>query len=540
MDRTSKINTVRLYVIPEVGDPVGSPESWRFTPFGAGHWPKPIRKCLRLGLGRSQLVVINMRYNNYVFRRSQGLRERQPNKQVQLREKLGALKPEFAFPDSTTRGPVSRPATHSRLSPVFGRRIEINGWSQNRNSFFWDTSSTWFPSKSGSISQNQALKLLIPAKPRRMCSYVADPAWSLCVHRENGSSGTAAHPRSPTLHLSTLGFQYFNQQLSPTAKEDFQWWKSAHNVLRDPQLPQQTRHSVVHGCIEHRLGSTLECIDSVRCMDNNRENTSHQRTRVRSHTQSHTPLAAEAYGSDSPGCIRKLHCSVLHQQAGRNTVNTAVQMDQEATPHVSGQPNSTPGTTHPWEIERPCKHSVTPFPDVRYRMVSTSICLPSTDTGMWNPIIGSVCNKVESQTSTVCVPCSRSISHGSRCSVNELECIVSIRIATTSSVTTCAREGPTGPVRTDPHCPTLAPGDLVPTTLRDVGTISTPDAPHSSVSALRSDPSRYVQSPATCVEGIRDTLCSRDLSVDVASHVGRPQRESTLAIYESNWRIFTA
>ena len=107
-------------------------------------------------------------------------------------------------------------------------------------------------------------------------------------------------------------------------------------------------------------------------MDNNRENTSHQRTRVRSHTQSHTPLAVEAYVSDSPGCVRQLHCSVLHQQAGRNTVNTAVQTDQEATPHVSGQPNSTPGTTHPREIERPCRHSVTPFPDVRYRMVSTS------------------------------------------------------------------------------------------------------------------------------------------------------------------------
>ena len=117
-----------------------------------------------------------------------------------------------------------------------------------------------------------------------------------------------------------------------------------------------------------------------------------------------------------------------------------------------------------------------------------------------------------------------------------------IRIATTSCVTTCAREGPTGPVRTDPHCPTLAPGDLVPTALRDVGTISIPDTQHSSVTipALRSDPPRYVQSPATRVESIRDTLCSRDLSVDVASRVSRPKRESTLAIYKSKWRIFIA
>ena len=143
---------------------------------------------------------------------------------------------------------------------------------------------------------------------------------------------------------------------------------------------------------------------------------------------------------------------------------------------------------------------------------------------------------------TICVPCSRSLSHGSRCSVNEPEGTVGIRIPTTSSVTTGARESPTGPVRTDPHCTTLAPGDLVPTTLNDVGTISTPDTQHSSVTipALRSDPSRSFQSPATRMKSIRDTFCGRDRSVNVTSRVSRPQRESTLAIYESKWRIFTA
>ncbi|KAK2178792.1 hypothetical protein NP493_530g01102 [Ridgeia piscesae] len=50
-----------------------------------------------------------------------------------------------------------------------------------------------------------------------MCSYVADPSQALCIHRENCSSGTVAHPRSPTLHLSTLGFQCFNQQLVDTS-----------------------------------------------------------------------------------------------------------------------------------------------------------------------------------------------------------------------------------------------------------------------------------------------------------------------------------
>ena len=135
---TSEINTVRPYVIPETGDPAGSPESWRFTPFGTGHRPKQIRnrRSLRLCLGRLQPVVVNMLYNNCISRscRDRPVSGKGNPTNRQLQEKLGALKPEFAFADSTTRGPVSRPATHSQLEePVFGRRIEaistrINGW----------------------------------------------------------------------------------------------------------------------------------------------------------------------------------------------------------------------------------------------------------------------------------------------------------------------------------------------------------------------------------------------------------------------------
>ena len=113
--------------------------------------------------------------------------------------------------------------------------------------------------------------LLIPAKPRRMYTYVADSARSLCIHRNNGSSGTAAHPRSPTLHLSTLGFQCFNQHLEDTSFPHgggrFPMVEVSTQCSEgSPSYPDRTIHSVVHGCIEHRLGSTLKGIDGVRCM----------------------------------------------------------------------------------------------------------------------------------------------------------------------------------------------------------------------------------------------------------------------------------
>ena len=211
---------------------------------------------------------------------------------------------------------------------------------------------------------------------------MADPARSLCVHRKNGFFGTAAHPRSPTLHLSTLGFQCFNKQLVdtsfphgggrfPMVEVSTQCSEGAPVTPTEPDTQLFTDASNIGwGALWNALTVSGVWTTTDKTL---------QRTRVRSHTQSHVPLAAEAYGSDSPSCVRQLHCSVLHQQARLNKVNTAVQTDQEATPHVSGQPNSIPGTKHPRDIERPCRHSVTPFPDVRYRMVSTSICLPSTD-----------------------------------------------------------------------------------------------------------------------------------------------------------------
>ena len=114
--------------------------------------------------------------------------------------------------------------------------------------------------------------------------------------------------RSSTLHLSTLGFRCFNQQLVHTS--------FPHGRGRSPMVdvstqcsegstsyPDRTRHSVVHGCFEHGLGTTLECIDNVQCMVNNRKNTSYQHARFSRHTQSHAPLAAEAYGPDGPGRV---------------------------------------------------------------------------------------------------------------------------------------------------------------------------------------------------------------------------------------------
>ena len=130
--------------------------------------------------------------------------------------------------------------------------------------------------------------------------------------------------------LSTLGFQCFNQQLVDTCFSHGGGGSPMSNVSTQcsdgsTSHPDRTRHSVVHGCFERRLGTTLECIDGVRCMDNNRKNTSHQHARFRSHTQSHAPLAAEAYGPDSPGCVSGIRAIQLYRRTKRLLLCQSIQ-----------------------------------------------------------------------------------------------------------------------------------------------------------------------------------------------------------------------
>ena len=269
----------------------------------------------------------------------------------------------------------------------------------------------------------------------------------------------------------------------------------------------------------------LEPLDSLRYLVNNRDSTSHQCARVRgctpnsaplagvAHGPNSAPLAGVAHGPNSACCVGQLHGSNLHQQAGQDTVNIAMQMDKEVTVLADVLFRSTQVSGTEWSLH----------PSV-FQAVIRELGIPFLDlfATRWNhklPI---------------------SIGHVSGRTTNELEGNVGICLPTSSSVTTSSRESPTRLVRTDPHCLTLTTCNLVSTSHRDVGGFPFTDPQHPSitVATTRTNPSRSLQYTVTHMENIRDSLGSRGFS-DLASHASRPQRESTLAIYESKWRIFS-
>ena len=76
--------------------------------------------------------------------------------------------------------------------------------------------------------------------PRRMCSYVADPALSLCVSLGRLHTCEAHNCISQHWDFNVLTSNSWIH-LSSTVEKDFQWWKSAHNVLRGaPVTPTES------------------------------------------------------------------------------------------------------------------------------------------------------------------------------------------------------------------------------------------------------------------------------------------------------------
>ena len=117
-----------------------------------------------------------------------------------------------------------------------------------------------------------------------------------------------------------------------------------------------------------------------------------------------------------------------------------MQTDQAATANVSERGHNTASASHS-RVECTCRCAVSSNSDIRDKVFLTSFCVPGHHTGMRNPLTGSVRHEMEPQASPVSVPCPRSISHGSRYSVNKLEGIVGICLPSTSSVTTDPPEG---------------------------------------------------------------------------------------------------
>ena len=171
--------------------------------------------------------------------------------------------------------------------------------------------------------------------------------------------------------------------------------------------PPATRSSNLYRRLKRRLGCSLRRLHSKRYLVSARKQVAHKLLRTKSRVVSTKKIPTFSARKGHPDCHRQHYGCSIHQQGRRYEVRLTLCPSLAAPMLVQPQSNSTEGQTHSRPSECNCRQIVSPKAGHSDGMVPPSRDLrPSLSNLALSPS-GHVCNKVQLQASSICVPNSR-------------------------------------------------------------------------------------------------------------------------------------
>ena len=306
--------------------------------------------------------------------------------------------------------------------------------------------------------------------------------------------------------------------------------------------PPATRSSNLYRRLKRRLGCSLRRLHSKRYLVSARKQVAHKLLRTKSRVVSTKKIPTFSARKGRPDCHRQHHGCGIHQQGRRYEVRLTLCPSLAAPMLVQPQSNSTEGQTHSRPSECNCRQIVSPKAGHSDGVVPPSRDLRPPLSNLALSPSGHVCNKVQLQASSICVPNSRPKGLVSGCSDIILGGPGHVPLPPSVS----DGEGGQQAVRSlvsqsNPDCPGMAQHALV---LGPSGTIcegsslsSTP--PTSSDPTFQQGTSQGSDKPKSpCLALRAQTIKEQGFSSPVASRIEAPQRRSTRTVYEAKWAVF--
>ena len=310
-----------------------------------------------------------------------------------------------------------------------------------------------------------------------------------------------------------------------------------------PISPSPSFYSSVYGCLQGRLGSSLGFQDSLRTMG--------RRSPVLAHKCSGTPGGTPSFGTlefsiSGPGGAvgyGQFDRGLVYKQAGRDQVSNFANFCEGSPSLVRVPMYNSSGSAHPREAECVSGLSISERANTPYRVVSVPCGVQGRLPSLADAMGGSVCNQVELQAKSVCVPNPRPISLASRCPINVLGGSLCICVSANSSHSPSLKHDPVVSVSDHPGCSTVAGQELVSGPARLVSGFSQGTPKRTSLTEATqvvSVPQVSGESQTSRMLVVQRSLRERGFSEEVSSRIACPNRSSTLAVYQSKWAIFCA
>lgn len=303
--------------------------------------------------------------------------------------------------------------------------------------------------------------------------------------------------------------------------------------------------SALHRCLRQSMGSSFRRSYSSGALELRGAKKQHQLEGIDGGIQGRDEIQGTPKRSQGLNSERQHLCGPVHKEPRRHSLTEVMCNNMESVELHAGQQHRLVSEAYPRSSQCDSGQAVQAFSSNCHRVdiKQTGFCKNSAGHGAFDD--RSVCNKGQQNAGSFCVPSAGSTSKGSGCTLDRVERNAgNICVPTCSNNTQSSAESKTDR-RFDYHSDSasLANSVMVPSPSRAGSRLSEGIAkqggPVEPVGEQHGDMApkpRAVQ--LSRLENIQQQLVTAGFSQEAADRIARPQRKSTLSIYEGKWKCF--
>ena len=247
---------------------------------------------------------------------------------------------------------------------------------------------------------------------------------------------------------------------------------------------------------------------------------------------------------------KELHCigvngqhysGSLYKASGRDSFHSTLRGGVERPEFVLTPQHTAVSEAHTGQVQHSSR------PDVQNRQTDLYRVVPESgnskqdfpDHGL--SINRPVRHKSEPQTAYICVTHTGSEGAINRCPHDGLESHTCLCVSTVPSYTSCDKQNTVMPVQDSIDSTPMARQTMVSRAPRSFGVttgISASNSKPASSAKRQNSASKPGPSTASRLGIVKQSLRDRQFSSDVAEHVSKARRDSTVKVYDAKWQIF--
>ena len=396
------------------------------------------------------------------------------------------------------------------------------------------------------VGEDQEESKTPPTKRRSFSQGVSTCNWDTGFNREDDSSrydSSASYPVVSSAEIFSIqGRSLFDNSCIKSSARSSEVVDAGNKYFSGSSVQDRTT-PIPHTfrCQYPRLGWGSEWGRDQRFLDERRDRLPYKCQRIISSREDAKCLCSQSPGTDST-FVHGQYLSACVPQKGRgHAEQTFVRGDISDLQTSRDLGYISNLQTHSRKAECECGPVVEERTDFSDGVVITSVSGESTMGSMGQASCRSLRNSPQLQTTSVCVPSTRPSSLGSGCVVDKLGRSSSLRFSSNSNSRKSAYKNKSGIVCNSVDSPMVAKTILVHTNSRASNRFSNRTA--SGRETIETTPvndfSQQARDlPASCVEVITRSLQERGFSEKAARRIAKPQKQSSIDVYQSKWECF--